>query len=517
MKPNSCAAAWFVAKSVRFLAAIDGLPGALQARALDCDVARLVRIRGDRRLVLPAICALVATIGAVRAGAAAEPARPTHLLVVSIDGLAWQRLQPALPRLGVLRSLVEAGASGPLQTVFPSMTWAAHASIATGRNPGGHGVLGNRYYDRNSDDLVETWQRDAAILRAPALWQVAKAAGWTTAALLWPQTSRAQGLDWQVPEVYGQRNFESGSTPGLLGQLQAQAGLPVGHIGKLGSDEAFLLDSWVRDAAVWLIETKKPRLALVHFLSVDTFSHAWGPAAVEPRWGLELVDRYLGDVINAYQRAGLRDKLLICVVSDHGFLELTEAFSPWEALQASPLKPAEKSLIRFAINGQAVFVSTRGAPILQAAPAPPPPKSKKARPPKLSPAESALLKLKAYLRSLPQVEGIVEQDQYADLGLGSLADDPNLPEFIAMLRPDVQSVQGNRAAPRGKILVGGHGYLPTHAPLLGAFILAGPGAQRLQIKDMRAIDVAPTLGRAFGWTWPGPTDGVIRQDLLKLP
>ncbi len=470
-----------------------------------------------RRALVAAGAVLLLGAAVAVVGVAAEPARPSHMLLVSIDGLAWQRLGPVLPRLPVLRGLVESGASGPLQSVFPSMTWAAHASIATGRNPGGHGVLGNRYYDRQHDDLVETWQRDATILRAPAVWQVAKAAGWSTAALLWPQTSRAQGLDWQVPEVYGQRNFESGSTPGLLSQLQSQVGLPVGHIGKLGSDEAFLLDSWVRDAAVWLVETKKPRLALVHFLSVDTFSHSWGPGAVEPRWGLELVDRYLGDVLAAYQRAGLRDKLVVCVVSDHGFLELTEAFSPWDALQAAPLKPAEKSLIRFAINGQAVFVSTRGAPIVQTPPPSPPPKGKKAKPPKLTPAESALTKLKAYLREQPQVEGIVEQDQFADLGLGSLADDPNLPEFIAVLRPDVQAVQGTRPAPRGKVLVGGHGYHPSHPPLLGAFILAGPGARRLQVKDMRAIDVAPTLGRLFGWTWPGQVDGTPRQDLIAAP
>ncbi len=443
---------------------------------------------------------------------AAGPDRPGHVLLVSIDGLAWDRLQKYLPRLPTLAGLAAAGSAGPLQTVFPSMTWAAHASLATGMNPGGHGVLGNRYYDRASDDIVESWQRDASLLRAPALWQVAKAAGWSTAALLWPQTNRATGLDFQIPEVYGQRNFETGSSSDALAALQAHAGLPSGHLGRLGGEEMFLLDSWQRDAAVWLVTARQPKLLALHFLSLDTLSHSWGPAAIEPRWGLELIDRYLADVLHAYQGAGLRDKLVVCVVSDHGFLELSQAFSPAEALRQSPLSAGERGQIRIAVNGHALFIYAKGP---QPPPLPVGPVKKGSKPPKLSPVQTALVKFKAHLVKQSEVEAIIEPEQFGELGLGDPVADPNLPEFIAILRPDVQSIQGHRPAPRGKLTAGGHGYLPSHPALQGAWLLAGPGVAKAKLlAGSRAIDVAPTLAKLLGWTWPQPQHGTPKAEAL---
>jgi len=465
-----------------------------------------------------ALCVIACALFGLPAHSAAA-ARPSHLLLVSIDGLAWDRLQASWPRAPHLQALAAVGSAGPLQSVFPSMTWAAHSSIATGMTPGGHGVLGNRYYDRVKDDVVESWQADPTLLRAPALWNVAKAAGFTTAALLWPQTSRVRDLDIGVPEVYGQSHFERGSIPGTLALLQSAVGLPQSHIGRLGGEEMFLLDTWQRDAAVWLVEHKKPQLLMLHFLSVDTLAHSFGPAAIEARWGLELVDRYVGEVLAAYGRAGLRDKVAVMVVSDHGFLDHGRAFSPWEALQRAPMAASDKQLVRFAINGHAVFVYAAGErPPLRPPPPPPRKGARAARPAKLLPVERALAALKAWLQKQPEVEGIVEMEQFGERGLGDPATDPNLPEYIAVLQPDVASIQGKRAAPKGKIGGGGHGYYPEFQPLWGVWLLAGPGIARGKpTTGARAIDVAPTIARLLGWTWPVPQHGAPRTDLLTGP
>lgn len=69
------------------------------------------------------------------------PARQAEAVVVlALDGLGWSMLQAhrdAAPNLAGMRG-------GPATTVAPSTTSAALTSIATGRAPGGHGILGYR-------------------------------------------------------------------------------------------------------------------------------------------------------------------------------------------------------------------------------------------------------------------------------------------------------------------------------------------------------------------------------------
>jgi len=251
---------------------------------------------------------------------------------------------------------------------------------------------------------------------------------------------------------------------------------------------------------------------LLHFLSVDTFSHSYGPEVIESRWGLELVDRYVGDVLAAYQQVGLADDLAVCLVSDHGFLALDQAFGPLSELAHSNLRPKERQLLRFAINGQAVFVYGKGRKSPLDDPPPAAAKGKKAKP---RPVDQALAKARVWLAGQSEsVERIVEPGEYEELGLGPANLDTNLPDFIALLKPNVQGWFGSKPAPKGRIASGGHGYLPSHSDLRGVFVLAGPGVTRKNPGDFRALDVAPTLARLLGLQMPAGIDGKVVSDVL---
>jgi predicted AlkP superfamily pyrophosphatase or phosphodiesterase len=372
------------------------------------------------------------------------------------------------------------------------MTWPAHESLATGALPAHHGVVGNHVWDRGAGKAVDTWTRPAPAQKT--LWQAAHAAGWTTAALLWPATTASAGLDWNLPEVYGQKAFESAASPGLLAEL-AQVGLPIARLGRHGDEEAFLLDSLTRDAAVHLIHKHAPRLMFVHFLSVDTQSHRYGPDAPEATWAMELVDRYLGDVLRAYEKTGTCEDLRVMVVSDHGFLPVTAGLSPRAIWAGLKLQPADRAAVQLVSNGHALFTYVTDPQ----------------RVARLLPL------LHRQLAETPGIERVVPQSEFAALGLPLPATLADAPDLIAVARPEIlfwnPKLFGSIAGPPP--MAGMHGAVPDKPGLLGVFFASGPGVRKAAtIQGMRVIDVAPTAARLLDLPFDAP-DGKVRTEVLS--
>lgn len=435
-----------------------------------------------------------ASFGAREAVAASPspPAPARYVLLVCIDGLAFSELESAQVRVPNLRRLANKGVMAPLATVFPSLTWVAHASLVTGQPPAVHGVIGNRFFDRAKGRLVESWTPPQAdLVRVPTLYDKARANGFTTAAVLWPGTSRARGLNWNLPEVYEQKNFEADASPGFLNELAA-AGLPTSRLGRHGDEEAFLLDSFARDTALHVIEKHRPGLMLTHFVSVDTFAHAYGPGSPEARWGLELADRYLGDLLAGYERAGLGPQLNVVVVSDHGMLAIRKGFSPSD-LFAKRLSARDRQALEVVYNGHVMmFYVTEPSQVRRLVP-----------------------KIAELLRTQPDVERVVLPAGFAALGLPASGKSPYLPDLLAIAKPDVfpwQPASSNKT-PQSK---GMHGYLPTHPDLRGVFIASGAGVQGgARPTGLAVTDVAPIVAKLLGFAFVGMAP--LRTDVVVMP
>ena len=126
-------------------------------------------------------------------------------------------------KVPTLREIVRQGSySEGALGVFPTVTYPSHASIATGTNPGTHGIVTNGALDPlgQSPRAVRWYTQD---IRVPTLWDIARAKGLKTAVVYWPATvgARANAV---VPEFWRQDpgtpedaklNFAI-STPGLL-------------------------------------------------------------------------------------------------------------------------------------------------------------------------------------------------------------------------------------------------------------------------------------------------------------
>ena len=109
----------------------------------------------SRRLSGWALAALVGSLCTTAAwGAAVGAERPRLVLLVAIDQLRADRLDPMLPGgLGRLQREGRVFADALLAHAFTA-TCPGHATMLTGRHPGPAGVPGNRFVDRQTGKVV---------------------------------------------------------------------------------------------------------------------------------------------------------------------------------------------------------------------------------------------------------------------------------------------------------------------------------------------------------------------------
>jgi predicted AlkP superfamily pyrophosphatase or phosphodiesterase len=249
---------------------------------------------------------------AIVAGFVAAPLGANPLLVISVDGLDYRYLRDA-DQLGMriphMRRLMTEGASAAgVIGVVPTVTWPSHTTLISGVPPHAHGILSNRR--PKSDGGEYYWS--ATLLKARTLLNILREKQMKTAAVTWPVTVDAP-VDYNLPEYFQGRNggamdlpsIESKGTPGLVKEIS----------------EIFpsFAQYWMNDrtralATIYILETKKPDLLLLHFVDHDSEAHEHGPFTREAKAVLEYTDELIGDIIRAMPK-----EMVVALVSDHGF------------------------------------------------------------------------------------------------------------------------------------------------------------------------------------------------------
>lgn len=305
-----------------------------------------------RRHVVTASAALALAVGALSACArpTSEPAvsaaevrhEPTgpvrHVVLVTIDGLLPDSyLHPDAHGLSVptLRRFVREGGHGDgTRSVFPSLTYPAHTSIATGVTPQKHGIVSNRAFDP-LDKNAEAWYWYAEDIKAPPLWELARRRGLRTALINWPVSVGAQ-VNWLVPEYWRSREPEdlklvrALSTPGLLESVQRD-------VPDLFARFTPPQDSASVDVASHVIRGDRPHLLLLHIWQVDHAQHhdgLWSPAALS---AVENADSQIARLLQTLDQAGIAKETAVVIASDHGFANTSRQVHPGALLREAGL------------------------------------------------------------------------------------------------------------------------------------------------------------------------------------
>ncbi|HEX8475232.1 MAG TPA: ectonucleotide pyrophosphatase/phosphodiesterase [Pyrinomonadaceae bacterium] len=453
-------------------------------------------------------CDCFATTQRVRSQRRARGAK--RALVISLDGLDARyllRRDEFGLKIPTLRRLMREGAAAEgVVSVYPSVTYPAHATIVTGASPRRHGIYGNEVFEPPPAPQLpaKRWHWFAEDIRAETLWTAAKRRGLTSALVSWPVAAGAG--DWNVPEIW-----KAGTNPGdslvvTFAEISNHA-RPRGLVGEISRHDPEVLSRVTKDEgddmrtrwAEYLIREKRPDVVLVHLFDLDHFQHDFGPFTPEAFAILEKSDAYVARLLDAARQAGTLDETAVFILSDHGFLPISREIRPYVILERAGLlklreeKNADGSTrLVVADDWRALPYPTSGscAVILRD------PQDRDA----LRRARDAFRPYEQRTAETPDgrdgVLRVIDAAQLTRMGAN--------PRAAFMLEGSRGysfggSLTGQPIAPiNGR---GTHGFLPTTRDYRASFVASGAGVTRrgsLGIVNM--LDIAPTIARTLGLT-----------------
>ncbi|MBI2826875.1 MAG: alkaline phosphatase [Planctomycetia bacterium] len=237
-------------------------------------------ISGRTPAAVATICALLAAWSVARS-AQAQVAGAEHVVIVGCDGMSPEGIRQAdTPHMD--RMMREGAFSLHARAVMPTSSSPNWASMIMGAGPEQHGVTSNGW-ERDKFQIVPTATGPEGIF--PTIFGVLRAGR--------PRAVIACFHDW---DGFG-RLVEGKSCDAL-----ENADGP--------------LDATRR--AVGYFAAKKPHFTFVHLDHVDHAGHTYGWGSEEYIQAVAEADRYIGDIFHGLRAAGMHERAIVLVTSDHG-------------------------------------------------------------------------------------------------------------------------------------------------------------------------------------------------------
>lgn len=258
--------------------------------------------------------------------------------LVGIDGATWDLIGPmaAKGELPNFKALMDAGSWSVLESEEPTISPALWATIATGQPRFVHGIVNFRVRPAGTYEPVEAGPLDR---RSPALWELAGAAGGTSAVVSWFGSYPAE----KIRGVYLSMRFDPEHL--RAGQVEpasfaeklsgAMVRMRKGDYERIGWSEdyrkALVQDARTLAAFLLIASQSPPDFAALYFSGVDVVQHlTWrhmdpatqaypedGPPDPDLAGVIPAYYRYVDDALGRIRETAPPGTTLV-VVSDHG-------------------------------------------------------------------------------------------------------------------------------------------------------------------------------------------------------
>lgn len=425
----------------------------------------------------------------------AQPA--AHVILITIDGMRPEFYEdPSWPAPNLQYLMHEGIYAVRMRPVFPTVTLPNHTTMVTGALPARHGVYYNTPFNPLSTAMA--WNFYASVIRVPTLFDAVHGTGRVTAAVDWPVTVGSSSIDYNFPDYWGFTDttnnialIKTGVHPaGLWEELEKNA-LGVVPSEEINSDHFLRTDENAGRIAAYLIGRYKPAFMAFHITETDHAQHEHGREGYFVRTAVAAADRAVGDVLEAVERAGIKDGTAIIIAGDHGFSNIHSVLFPNVWL-------AQAGLFQKGGNWKAKFQSASGSCFLYL-------QDRK--------DEKTLAAIKDVLARLPekykQLFRVLDRPELDRLGVDSAA--------LLALAPKIGIAVGNSG--EGEVLRGAHGgthgFMNDEPEMMTGFIAYGAGIRKgAIIPEMEAENIAPLVARLLGVEFICP-DGVLYPGILQ--
>lgn len=426
------------------------------------------------------------------------------LIVLSADAMVTEDLA-LLETLPNFQKYLAGGCRiNRVRSVYPTITYACHTTMASGVYPELHGISGNLEF--HPGNLTPPWRWFSRAVKFPgSIFKSAKEAGYSTAAIYWPVTGNHPYIDYLIDEYWTQFPGDtireayrrSGSSEAVLDIIdrRKEGVILRRHPG---------CDQFIMDCAGDVIRQFQPDLLMIHPANVDDFRHRTGLFTPEVEEQVVLTDRWIGQLMAAAEEAGVGEETNFVLTSDHGQIEIKRTLNLNVLLADRGFLTVENGELKdwraYCLSG-----GTSGLVYL--------------RDPQdqglYSAVYSALRDMaeegiygisqvftEPEIREKEHLGGefsfVVESDGYTSFG-----DNWNRPAVIGYDQTDYR---------RGRAT---HGHLPDKGPQ-PVFLAKGPDfRENVTLETGRLIDQAPTYAKLLGVEIPGAQGRAIEEFLRR--
>ncbi len=422
------------------------------------------------------------------------------IIVISFDGLGTDDWKTVAKMPGFARFMKEAAWCDQVQSVYPTLTYPAHCSIATGRLPVHHRVVQNLLLQPGRMASPD-WYWKRSYVQGKTIYEAAKEKSLKTASFLWPVTAGAK-IDYHVPEIFANRKWDHQILASLRsGSKKFQVELFV-KFGKLmkGIQEPYL-DNFIQESVKYTLKKYKPDLTLIHFVDLDSMRHKYGHNSKEALMALKRHDQRLTQLMDLMEG----EPVTWVILGDHSSLDWNKGVRLNVLLQREGFLTAAEDGVNVK-SYKALAQEGDGSAYIYADPA-------------LN--EEDRKELAAQLRSVLEnfskenddcIEAIFSGEEAGALG----ADD----RCLLMLEAKVgysllDTLKGEVIDLEQQPTKATHGYLPTKPGYTTVFAMRGEKIRPGHVDvPMSLIDEGPTIAHIFGGTLP-EADGQLRTEFFN--